>query len=139
MARRTTRPAGSLESEVVACLAAAGAPMTPAQVQAGLGGDLAYTTVMTTLSRLHAKKALTRTAHGRAYAYELVGAREDAQASMTAHHMQQLLDAGGDRASVLSRFVAGLDRESETVLRALLDEHGLAGGATLPRRGRRPR
>ena len=96
--------------------------MTPAEVQAELGGDLAYTTVMTTLARLHAKQAVTRSPRGRAYAYELVGGRTGAAASMTAHQMQKLLDAGVDRASVLSRFVAGLDEDSEQLLRELLAE-----------------
>jgi len=46
-----------LEREVLACLAAAGRPLTAAEVLAELGGDLAYTTWMTTLARLHAKHA----------------------------------------------------------------------------------
>ena len=54
------RPSGSLEQEVLAILAAAGEALTPAAVQAQLSGARAYTTVMTTLSRLHAKGAVTR-------------------------------------------------------------------------------
>ena len=45
---------------MLACLAAAGRPLAPAEVLAELGGGLAYTTVMTTLSRLHAKGAVSR-------------------------------------------------------------------------------
>jgi predicted transcriptional regulator len=111
---------GGLESEILACLAAADEPLTPAEVQAELGDELAYTTIMTTLSRLHAKQALTRTLQGRAYAYELVGGASGARASVTAHQMQKLLAAGGDRATVLSRFVAGLDDDSEQLLRDML-------------------
>jgi len=48
------RRKGALEQEVLAALAAAGRPLTAAEVLADLGDGLAYTTVMTTLSRLHA-------------------------------------------------------------------------------------
>jgi predicted transcriptional regulator len=134
MKRRPPRSSGALEREVVACLAASGQPMTPSEVQAELGGDLAYTTVMTTLSRLHAKHALTRTPRGRAYAYELVGGVAGAQASVTAHRMQQLLENGADRAGVLSRFVEGLDSDSEQLLRGLLDEHSRVDSPAEPQR-----
>lgn len=121
MSERRHRASGSLESEVVACLAGADAPLTAAQVQAEVGPELAYTTIMTVLSRLYAKGALVRTSRGRAYAYGVVGGSAGAQAGLTAHQMRKLLDAGVDRASVLSRFVDGLDDEDEVVLRRLLD------------------
>lgn len=121
--RPNPRPRGELENEIVAALAAATEPVTPAQVQAELGEELAYTTVQTTLTRLYAKGAVTRTPHGRAYAYELIGDQTDAQAGLTARQMQKLLDAGVDRASVLSRFVDTLDDSSEQLLRELLEEH----------------
>jgi predicted transcriptional regulator len=116
------RSSGGLEREVIACLAAADRPLTPAEVQTELGSDLAYTTVMTTLSRLHAKHALVRSPHGRAFAYELVGDAAGARASVTAHQMHKLLAAGTDRASVLSHFVESLDGDSERLLRELLNE-----------------
>ncbi len=90
--RRQPRARGGLELEVLSCLAAAGRPMTPAEVQEEIGGGLAYTTVMTTLSRLYAKRALERTAAGRAYAYSLVGGPEAARSNMAAHQMLKLLD-----------------------------------------------
>ena len=114
------RPRGALEREVLACLAAAGRPLSPGEVRAELGDDLAYTTVMTTLSRLHAKGALSRQRAGRGYAYGLPGGPDAAQASMTAHRMLQLLDGGEDRAGVLSRFVADLRPEDEELLNGLL-------------------
>ena len=94
--------------------------MTPAEVRAELPGDLAYTTVMTTLSRLHAKNALDRVPQGRAYAYSLSGGVEVARANVTAHHMLRLLDDGSDRAAVLARFVNDLQPEDETLLAELL-------------------
>lgn len=120
MSSRRGRSSGSLEREIIACLAAADGPMTAAEVQADLGGELAYTTVMTTLSRLHAKHALTRSPRGRAFAYELVGGSAGARASVTAHQMHRLLENGMDRAGVLTHFVDTLDSDTERLLRALL-------------------
>src|SRR6266576_2894036 len=58
------RPAGSLEAEVLAVLRAAGTPLTPGQVRERLDarqrGELAYSTVVTIMSRLHAKGLLAR-------------------------------------------------------------------------------
>jgi predicted transcriptional regulator len=92
--------------------------MTPAEVQAELGGDLAYTTVMTALTRLHDKGVLNRERAGRAYAYTLVGDR----ATLTARQMRRLLDTGSDRAGVLARFVDELRPDDERLLAALLDD-----------------
>src|SRR5918911_4565600 len=111
------RRRGALEQEVLACLAAAGPPLTVADVQAELGGELAYTTVLTALSRLHAKGALTREPAGRGYAYALPA---DADAAMTARRMSRLLDSREDRAGVLARFVADLSPEDEQLLTELL-------------------
>src|ERR1700760_4415551 len=121
------RPRGALERDVLACLAAATRPLSPGQVRAELGDHLAYTTVMTTLSRLYAKGALSRQPAGRGYAYSLPGGPDGAQASMTAHRMLRLLDAGGDRAGVLSRFVADLRPEDEELLTGLLADGTGAG------------
>lgn len=115
------RPRGALEREVLACLAAAGRPLIAGEVLADLGGGLAYTTVLTTLTRLHGKGALTREPSGRAYAYALAGSLEAIPASLTAGRMRRLLDAGDDRAGVLTRFVADLSPGDERLLTELLD------------------
>jgi predicted transcriptional regulator len=117
---RRDREPGGLEQEILLCLAAHDGPMTAAEVLDDLGGDLAYTTVMTTLARMHAKHALVRRLRGRAYAYSLPGGVATAQASMAAHHMRRLLDREGDRAGVLAQFVAQLSPEDERVLQELL-------------------
>jgi len=59
------RRRGVLEQQVLARLAMADGPLSPAEVQAALGGELAYTTVMTTLARLYGKRALNRVLDGR--------------------------------------------------------------------------
>ena len=105
----------------MACLAEATEPLTPAQVQAALGADLAYTTVMTTLARLHHKRVLRRAPAGRAYAYSLIGDEGAAQSGLAAHRMLQVLEAGADRAGVLARFVDDLSAEDEALLLAVLD------------------
>ncbi|MGW5666514.1 BlaI/MecI/CopY family transcriptional regulator [Micromonospora sp. NPDC003776] len=110
------RPRGGLEQQVLATLAAAPGPLTPAEVRDRLDGDLAYTTVMTVLARLTAKGVLTRIRAGRAYAYRLVGD----EAELTARRMRRLLDAGGDRTAVLTRFVDTLSPDDEQLLVALL-------------------
>jgi predicted transcriptional regulator len=136
MTRSRPRPRGRLEAEVLTCLAVAGRGLTPAEVQADLGGDLAYTTVMTTLSRLHAKGALDRDPDGRAYRYRLVGGTDGARSNMTAHQMLRLLDEQGDHAGVLTRFVAELSPEDERVLTRLLGPTGAAGSRRRSARGR---
>ena len=100
------RPRGVLEREVLACLAAAGRPMSPGEVRAELGDQLAYTTVMTTLSRLHAKGAISRQAVGRGYQYELPGGPDAAQASMTAHRMLANTSQKNTRAGSINRPLA---------------------------------
>jgi predicted transcriptional regulator len=120
MSDRTARPRGALEREVLACLAAAGRPLTAGEVLADLGGGLAYTTVMTTLTRLQAKGVLTRAPSGRAYVYAVAGDPAQVEASLAAHRMRRVLDAGSDRAGVLARFVADLSPEDEQLLTELL-------------------
>jgi predicted transcriptional regulator len=114
------RGRGELEQEILACLASSRSPMTPAEVLEDLDQDLAYTTVMTTLSRMYAKNALVREPRGRAYAYSLPAGVGAAHASMTAFHMQRLLDGDEDRAGVLAQFVAHLEPEDEKLLARLL-------------------
>src|ERR1700732_1766426 len=63
------RAAGELEAAILALLQAAGSPLSPGEVRERLGGGLAYTTVVTILSRLHAKGVLERHKAGRAFRY----------------------------------------------------------------------
>ncbi len=114
MARR--RAPGALEAEVLAALWAADRSLTPEEVRRQLPGELAYTTVMTILVRLHEKRAVRREALGRAYAY----APLLDEAGLSARRMQALLEGGADRDGVLSRFVASLDENSRSALRKAL-------------------
>ncbi|WP_261561651.1 BlaI/MecI/CopY family transcriptional regulator [Frankia tisae] len=111
--------AGELESAVLAVLWEADEPLTPAQTQEALtrdGHDLAYTSVATTLVRLHGKGLLERTVAGRGHAYTPTAAA----ARQLADRMRGLLGDGRGRAVVLSHFVAGLTADDEATLLALL-------------------
>jgi predicted transcriptional regulator len=116
MSKTTRRPAGGLEEEVLASLWAAGRPLTPGEVQQDLGRDLAYTTVMTALSRLHDKGAVERWRAGRAYAYTPVLD----QAGIAAARMREMLDSGKDRAAVLAQFAGSLSAEDTLLLAEML-------------------
>ncbi len=125
------REPGALEREILVCLAANDEPMSASQVRAELPGQLAYTTVMTTLARMYGKRALARTQRGRAYVYALPDSPDTAHASMAAYRMQRTLDDGADRASVLAQFVANLEPDDEQLLHELLRD------TTRQRRSRR--
>lgn len=110
------RAPGALEAEVLTVLWSAGEPLSPADVQARLDDDLAYTTVVTILSRLHDKGVATREKHGRSYRYHAV----DDEAGLAARKMTKVLDSEPNRGSVLARFVTQLSESDEEVLHALL-------------------
>jgi predicted transcriptional regulator len=128
------RAAGELETAVLTVLWSARAGggedeqeslvdawLTPNEVQtrlAGGGAELAYSSVMTTLARLHAKGLADRRRRGRAWEYRPA----ERAAERAAEQMQSLLGAGPARALVLSRFVAGLRPEDEEVLQRILGD-----------------
>jgi predicted transcriptional regulator len=112
---RDRRAPGRLEDEVLATLAAADDPMTTGEVLAQLGAELAYTTVMTTLTRLYEKGTLTRERVGRSFAYAVARPEERVARSMSA-----ALEDSPDRDLALARFVEALDPADLPVLRKLL-------------------
>lgn len=111
------RGAGELESAVLGVLQAADSALTPSQVRERLSAGLAYTTVVTIMSRLHAKGVLTRVKAGRAYAYSPVAD----EPGLAARRMRGVLEAEEDREAVLARFVSGLTPDDERLLRRMLD------------------
>ncbi|POM23305.1 Penicillinase repressor [Actinomadura rubteroloni] len=110
------RPAGALEAELLAVLQSAEAALTPGDVAGRMGGELSYSTVVTVLSRMHAKGTLNRERSGRAYAYSPV---LDA-AGMAARRMREVLENERDRDAVLTRFVGELSPRDEALFRRLL-------------------
>ena len=118
------RAAGELEAAVLAVLQAAGSALSPGEVRNRLGGDLAYTTVVTILSRLHAKGVLERRKAGRAFRYAPV----TDEPGLAARRMARVLDAEPDREAVLARFVSGLSGADEELLRRMLGDDAAGGG-----------
>ncbi|MEU1465164.1 BlaI/MecI/CopY family transcriptional regulator [Streptomyces sp. NPDC005727] len=118
--RAERRSAGELEHEVLAVLWATDRPLTPAEVQAGIDGALAYNTVHTILKRLYDKGLVLRDAGGRRGAYR--PAKDAAQ--LTAEAMHEALDRGPDPIGALRRFVTGLSADQERALRELLTADG---------------
>ncbi|MGW7823012.1 BlaI/MecI/CopY family transcriptional regulator [Streptomyces puniciscabiei] len=114
--RAERRSAGELESEVLAALWATERPLTPAEIQAGIDGALAYNTVHTILKRLYDKGLVLRDADGRRGAYR--PAKNAAE--LTAEAMHEALDRGPDPIAALQQFVTGLSAEEERALRELL-------------------
>ncbi|GAB3072138.1 BlaI/MecI/CopY family transcriptional regulator [Intrasporangium mesophilum] len=135
---RASRARGALERDVLAAVAASATPVSTGDVHAELGPDLAYTTVMTTLVRLHDKGVLRRYKRGRAFVYELATPVEDVDASMAAHRMHRLLEGESDRAGVLARFVADLSTEDGALLASLLTGGANDADATASGSGIRP-
>ncbi|MCI3270551.1 BlaI/MecI/CopY family transcriptional regulator [Streptomyces cylindrosporus] len=115
--RPQRRAQGELETQVIGALRKADAPVTAAWVQERLGGGLAYTTVMTVLSRLLDKQAVTRKRAGRSFVWS---AAAD-EAGLAALKMHKVLDRERDRRAVLARFITALPEGDEQLLRDLLD------------------
>lgn len=118
------RGRGRLEQEVLEVVAAAehAVSASDVRIRLGEGSELAYTTVLTVLGRLHEKGQITREKRGRAYVYTPAPGALDVADSTVARAMSRLLDRGADRRGVLARFVADLPAEDEAVLAALLHE-----------------
>ncbi|MBY8881763.1 BlaI/MecI/CopY family transcriptional regulator [Actinacidiphila acidipaludis] len=107
---------GVLAAEVLDVLQSAGVPLTPAEVMGRLPEALAYSTVVTTLSRLYAKDVLVRAPRGRAFAYAPAA---DA-AGLAARRMREALEKEPDHATVLLRFLDALSPDDASHLRRLL-------------------
>jgi predicted transcriptional regulator len=78
---------------------------------------LAYTTVMTVMTRLHEKGLLRRIRRGRAWAYRAAQSRD----AFVASAMAETLRTAQDRTGALLHFVADLDPAEAAALRRLLD------------------
>ncbi|WP_255945145.1 BlaI/MecI/CopY family transcriptional regulator [Streptomyces odontomachi] len=116
--RPRRRGQGELEGLVLSALRETDTPATAGWVQERLGGDLAYTTVITILTRLLAKGAVARERAGRSFAWTPVSD----QAGLAAYKMRKLLDGESDREAVLASFVTSLDPDDERLLRDLLSQ-----------------
>jgi predicted transcriptional regulator len=112
------RPDGSLERDVLMVLWQSNGPLLPAEVQEQLKSDLAYTSVATILNRLQAKGLVSRTARGRAYAYD---ACVD-ESELATRRINDILAGADDRTAVLAGFIGALPKRERSALRALLED-----------------
>lgn len=112
------RGMGALEADVLAQLWGAPDSMIPAEVRAAMGDTLAYTTVLTILTRLWQKGLVVRDLRGRAYAYSPAVS----EAELAARQMRAALDRTRDREAALSRFVGTLSKRDERALRRVITE-----------------
>ena len=111
------RPDGALEADVLGVLwAADGQTLSPAEVNERLPTDLAYTTIMTVLTRLWKKGLAERVEAGRGYAYRATYSESE----LTSQRIRDMLDQANDRASALAGFVDSLDTSDIQHLRRLL-------------------
>ena len=117
--KRTRLERGQLEARVLNVLWQADGAMTPGEVHESLPSDhqVAYTTVMTILTRLCTKGELTRAKRGRAFEYTPLFDRED----RAAQRMKAVLDATEDQTTALARLVGSLDDDHIEALRSAID------------------
>ena len=75
----------------------------------------AYTTVMTTMERLHRKGVLTRRKDGRAFLYRPISSREEMEQGLVTRALEPLLK-GGSAQPILSCLVDEVSRHDERLL-----------------------
>jgi BlaI family transcriptional regulator, penicillinase repressor len=110
---------GHLEREILNRLWADPAPLSVRALEASFGGALAYTTLMTTLDRLHRKGLVDRDRAGRAFLYRARFTREQLDNGVATDLIDAMLGTGPDAARpVMSTFVDAVEQRDA----ALLDE-----------------
>lgn len=89
-----------------------------------LRDDHAYTTIMTTMDRLHKKRLLRRTKDGKSFIYEPAMTRAEYQRRVVEAALAPLMEQGA--APVLAAFVevaADLDKDNLAALERLIANH----------------
>lgn len=105
---------GALELRVLDALWSRGGEVSVRDLQADFPGS-AYTTLMTTMDRLHRKGVLERRKVGRAFAYRAISSREDLESGLVAKALQPLLQGPGAQ-PILSFFVEEVSRQDDRLL-----------------------
>lgn len=110
---------GSLELRVLEALWACGEAATVRDLEPGFTG-VAYTTLMTTLDRLHRKGVLAREKSGRRFLYRPKLTREALLSGVAGDALTAMFGAGArDLRPVVSFLVDAVRREDRDVLDAL--------------------
>ena len=117
LSRMPLGPLGPLEAKLMGFLWGEGTAVIVRQVRKAFP-DLAYTTLMTTLDRLHRKGLLQRRLRGRAYAYAPRYSRRELVEKVVSGHVSDLLATTDTGSALLSALVQSVGRHDA----ALLDE-----------------
>lgn len=119
-ARRKPLERGALEAKVLDVLWDDDGWLIPGEVHAVVNRRrrLAYTTIMTTMTRLWEKGRLDRRPRGRAFEYRPCLDRTE----YAAHRMNEFLAAAGDPRLALTHFVSAMDPAEVAELRRVLSQ-----------------
>ncbi|WGD36954.1 BlaI/MecI/CopY family transcriptional regulator [Lysinibacter sp. HNR] len=110
-----TRARGELENEIMRILWESPTPLNAREIQELFTGSTpAYTTVLTTLDRLHKKNRVVRSENSPRKVRFHAARSEDEHAS---NSMIETLEDAGDREAVLLRFAGNLSNEDVDFLR----------------------
>jgi predicted transcriptional regulator len=109
---------GPLERRVMEYLWARRDAASVRDVRAAVDAELAYTTLMTTLDRLHKKGFLERRRDGRAFLYAARQSRGEFDGGVLRRLLERALAGGASAFPVLSSLVDSVDEHDH----ALLDE-----------------
>jgi predicted transcriptional regulator len=105
---------GSLELRVLEALWTRGAEASVRDILDEFP-HAAYTTLMTTMERLHRKGVLERRKDGRAFLYRPVSSRDEMETGLVARALEPLLRSGSAQ-PILSCFVDEVSRHDERLL-----------------------
>ena len=112
--RGTGRVLGDLESSVIEILwAEPGSSVVDVEKRLRTARDIAHTTVLTTLDRMHRKGYLTREKHGKAFLYSPAYSREEFERRMAHEVLCALI--GNSSAPALSAFVDLVAEDAEAL------------------------
>lgn len=106
---------GPLEARVLDALWARGCAASVRDLQPEFPA-IAYTTLMTTLDRLHRKGVLAREKQGRAFVYAPVASRDEFRAAIAGAPLSSMLADPAGAGPLLSFFVDAVSRSDETLL-----------------------
>jgi BlaI family transcriptional regulator, penicillinase repressor len=110
---------GPLEARVMKFLWERSATSSVRDVRDAVGGRLAYTTLMTTLDRLHKKGLLDRRREGRAFVYAARLSRAEFHGSLLRRLLDAMLGSGESVSPVLSSLVDTVDEHDPALLHEL--------------------
>jgi predicted transcriptional regulator len=117
-AHRARRALGELELQLLRAVWRSANGLTPAEALEAVDGSVAYTTVLTVLTRLWQKELLIRSREGKAHRYTAAVTEAD----WVAGRMRAALETASDHELAISRFVGSLDANDTAALRSLLKQ-----------------